>query len=387
MLIDWFDDYAITFPFRYNPESGGDLFVSSALRVRLSEVASNPLANDQRTRQLGRRLLLRSQHAVSAIEVSDNPNWSGPGVDEAAADAALSIIRRLSLNERNLSVNDDLSDPQGDVVILGGPVSSVFSRLVLGDGRGSPLLHGAHLPFEFDLNESEPPLRGTRPNWRVRRNGSALSFEEDFLLITCLPNPYGIGDERVVNVAGRHAGGTRAIDLVLTNEHIMLDLIARTEGQDGWQALVKVSSDGQRATNIVDAADVLGVTANFGQLRRLHAGKPFMSDLTGVTLHTDSGPRTNTPTRAETSLLGRDAFRAAPAPSKGANNMKDAAPFHIGPRDQNETPQAYARRRAWMVEKLDAATRPRALSREERLSEIQDMMQRVYGSDDENTEE
>ena len=113
------------------------------------------------------------------------------------------------------------------------------------------------LPVHFGNILSETPKVHERPPYQLIVDGApqrVVDGRDDFLVITSIPNVCSplnrIFDHRLVNIAGFHGAGMRAIDLVLQEEFLektyrrVSHLKQSTESTSfGWQALVRVEVD------------------------------------------------------------------------------------------------------------------------------------------------
>lgn len=268
------------------------LTVQTYLKRLLPDFSSVEVLTSDATelRDLGRRLLFTGNRGIAAIQASQHPFWNARFGDFAANDATASLIKHLtSPSGDHIKVAEQLSDAQGDVVVIGGPVSSIYSRLILGAGESSPLLASVP-PVSFGLRE--PLLKGklrqnadgsgALPDWDLLRDRLPIKSDKDFLLITSLPHFYSEFNERLINVAGRRGGGTRAIGLVLSRPRLLDRLYRRTRGMEAWQALFVVESDGETPYSVSDDPEVFPIRADFELLHRTHAGKPLLSDVEDV---------------------------------------------------------------------------------------------------------
>jgi hypothetical protein len=209
----------------------------------------------------------------------DNPYAPLPpgSMTAPTADALKSIFDHVGFESRHIQELKEThpSKIDGSILLLGGPVPNKLSRAILGKGHGSPLfLHALgkriDLPVHFANYLGDKLGPGNRPKYRIVVNGSSLQVAEegidDFLVITSIPNVCSVNFEtfkhRLVNVAGFHGGGMRAIDLVLEDEFLpklykQLSESPKLKGAPAWQALLRIEVDANNKSHprrIVDFA-------------------------------------------------------------------------------------------------------------------------------------
>lgn len=195
----------------------------------------------------------------------DNPYAEIGGITAPTKDALSSVFCNLggaSTNMRELKITGP-STIDGSLLLLGGPVPNPVSRSILGIGGGSPIFKQAlhkevRLPVSFSNIESFDPGPGKRPEYEILVNGKSLPIkkgEEDYLVITSMPNIYSstyFFRHRLMNVAGLHGGGTRAIDLVLNDEFLGklykdVNNTNKLKNAAAWQAVIKVKLDNENS--------------------------------------------------------------------------------------------------------------------------------------------
>ncbi len=229
----------------------------------------------------------------------DNPYSGIKGITPHVNVAYTSIISKLGFTEDRLQQISDLRTPRvdGSLLLLGGPVPNVFTKWIMGIGRGSPVLgrnsrNAYELPISFRNIFPHTPVVGERPKYEIVIEGRSLPDvnEQDYLVLTSIPNVfsngYGVFNHRIFIAAGLHGPGMRAAHLLL-NDPIALEEIFR-EARDyhrpdlGWQALVHVGK--------VDAAtsmphEIRGLAfrpikgLNFDAVRKKFENKPLKIDI------------------------------------------------------------------------------------------------------------
>jgi hypothetical protein len=111
---------------------------------------------------------------------------------------------------------------------------------VLGCGDKSPLF-GVVPPITFDwLSSEDQGLPVERSRWKVVVQGK--SSERDSLVITSIP--LDNDKDRLTIFSGLHSAGTRAIDLLLKDDALLWQLMAKTRKMPAWQAIIEVKADG-----------------------------------------------------------------------------------------------------------------------------------------------
>jgi hypothetical protein len=221
------------------------------------------LEKQQRHREMISELLFGNAHSQYYVPAFDNPYAPVGGMTLPTRDALNSIFQRIGFSPdqvRNLE-SPYTTKVDGTLVVLGGPVPNKLSRSIMGQGSGSPLFSDAmkkrvDLPVHFSNIVSEKQGVGNRPNYRIILKGQPLRAADegvdDFLVITSIPNvcspSYHAFNHRIVNIAGFHGAGMRAIDLVLESGfvekiHRGVTQSEALKGAPGWQALVRVEVD------------------------------------------------------------------------------------------------------------------------------------------------
>ena len=232
----------------------GRVEISKAIRARTDADSTISFLPLKESAQLGRALFLASSSRLSATLGNIHPQLRRGEIYDSTEDGWNSLIRRLQLGIPKVSEHlITTRNLEGSVIIVGGPVANLHSRLILGCGDVSPLL-GVKLPIRFDFGSRLEHAKnsGTEP-WRVVVDGRAS--ESECLVITSLP----MGNEdRAVVVAGLHGAGTRAIDLLLTSENQgLLDRLHRdTKDFAGWQAICRVFARDSETPAALDDFDV-----------------------------------------------------------------------------------------------------------------------------------
>lgn len=191
------------------------------------------------TALLGRSVLFghQSKH-ISGSLGRDHPLWKGQ-VHPSTLDGLESVIGRLCLGRIKPLQEMQAEIPPGSAVVTGGPVSTREARLIFGIGGTSPLL-GVRLPFSFRYWDRFPEAIETNAEpWELVVDGVPASSVKECLIITVLP----MGEvDRIVNIAGLHGAGTRAIDFILRNEKLLQRIERETRSLVGWQTFVEVKS-------------------------------------------------------------------------------------------------------------------------------------------------
>jgi hypothetical protein len=240
---------------------------------------------------LGKRFLLQGAKRVTGVYSASNPFAQPQSITDPTKYASQKLISNLDLVDSWRSTSNLTTlHPEDDIILMGGPVPNPYSRLILGVGRGSPILGLAsrdivQLPFTFDL---VTPLRegrfrqhsigaGKSPDWDLIVNGSRIREPGEYLLITSIPNVYA-EKGRIVIISGKGGPGTRAIDLVLRNRSLIEKLLKETKGFDGWQILIAVPSQEKEIPLELGTEDVQRIHFDFDKLRKEVAGSPLFSD-------------------------------------------------------------------------------------------------------------
>jgi hypothetical protein len=189
-----------------------------------------------------------------------------------------SFIGRLCLGQIKSVPEVDSQILEGSAVVFGGPVSTREARLIFGKGDASPLLRVA-LPFSFRYWDriAEAVESHTEP-WELIVDGVANPAVQECLIVTVLP----MGDkDRIVNIAGLCGAGTRAIDLVLRDQHLLERLERETRGLVGWQLFGEVFTDNETPKSLgeVKVREIKG--ADFDSVRYSVRSQLFLRDHAG----------------------------------------------------------------------------------------------------------
>jgi hypothetical protein len=271
----------------------------TAVRRLAQEEGSGRQFGD-RLATLGRRLFFKGSDKISGVSPAGNPYRPINAVPRPDYYATLTLLTRLGLSSGDIFISDEAASepPRGSVALIGGPVSNIYARRILGVGRGSPLLsvlspRDAHiLPITFDLIE---PIRtkrfvrldeviGPEPDWPLIVEGQRIESAPgtDNLLITSLPNVYSEfyeANNRIVVISGAHEAGTRALELLLLHDEMLNRLLAQTEDLPGWQALIPVTEvEGERPLTL-GKESVFPVSADFRSLHDRLRSRSFLDGL------------------------------------------------------------------------------------------------------------
>jgi hypothetical protein len=198
--------------------------------------------------ELARTLLFDVSSSISATLGQIHPQFRKGQFHPSTSHVLGSLITHLQLGSVRCVSQIHSTVLEGSLVVVGGPVSSLHARLILGCG-GPSSLFGVDLPIRFDCVSTAPALSDLNP-WKVVVEGR--SSQQECLVITSLPLD---SSDRLVVIAGLHSAGTRAVEFVLRNDQGILDHIYnRARHFVGWQALVEVKATGrQRPEGIADA--------------------------------------------------------------------------------------------------------------------------------------
>jgi hypothetical protein len=261
------------------------LFVNSLIRSsfdRQGLLSADPRPDQISIAELGRQFLFRGSNNIYGIPAVIDPSTQSSSIPQSHKTAINSIVRRLRLFGQ-IEIKDVTPPPDGSVILLGGPVANYYSRLVLGQGFGSPLLSlvGAQdsLPVVFHLGYQPTDLgRPTKKSdWHLVVQGKLISEPQEFLLIHSMPNPYSLTPERLVVIGGRHGHGTEAIDFVLRDARLLEKLARQTNDLPAWQALIPVTVGDQGPTSVGDCT-IFELSYDFARLGKLLETTPFLSD-------------------------------------------------------------------------------------------------------------
>lgn len=194
---------------------------------------------------------------------------------------AASTLERIGLSGvENLEIVNNLFFPeniQGNIVALGSPATNALTTGIM---QYRPFLkkpeHGFFrenktffdLPFEYYMNGKQL-LKDNRiykrrvlhdlkvgPNWGIYNNidnqliipktSESGILLNDYLLVTVLPNIYELKgvdtDSKIIIFGGAHGTGTKAIELLLSNNKILKKLVRQTKNIRYWQALIEIDS-------------------------------------------------------------------------------------------------------------------------------------------------
>jgi hypothetical protein len=234
----------------------GALCAAATLKLTLNEQQEEAKKSEQELRDLAFKFLFGESKTQYYVPSVNNPYNPIQGITPPTRDALTGIFSRLGLSKQQLREVNDPCTPtlDGSLLLLGGPVANIFTRQIMGTGRGSPLFSRAQgkpieLPLTFANVVSERIGVGHRPEYQIAVRGKPLSGLErsdcDFLLLTSMPNVfsphYGVFGHRIMVIAGWHGAGTRSIELVLKDAKLLAELSRKGGAYQGWQAIVKVS--------------------------------------------------------------------------------------------------------------------------------------------------
>ncbi len=233
------------------------LFAGSNLALNQLQRHSDEAKVALEQRELAFSLLFGQSDEQFIRTSTNNPYSITKGTTLPTFDALNSIMSNFSgidTHFKELRNEEVLSNVNGSIVLLGGPVANIYSRQVFGVGDGSLLFKRAYgrridLPVYFDNVLSKVSGPGTRPEYRVIADGRSIGVREtgdqNYLVLTSIPKVfskfYGIFDHRIVIVSGLNGVGTRAIHQVLRNPGMMDRLRKETIGMPAWQALIHVN--------------------------------------------------------------------------------------------------------------------------------------------------
>lgn len=278
--------------------------ISGGISASVSVIKATEDAEERRRKDEERQLLLASflfgdERATQFYWPGMNNPYSGcVGVTPHVQVAYQSIISRLGFTEQTITPVNDLRTPHvnGSLLLLGGPVPNIFTKWIMGIGRGSPVFSGikqsaAELPIIFkNIFPREPKLH-ERPNYEISIDGKMLpnvnGVGRDYLVLTSLPNVfsdhYGIFNHRIFIAAGLHGTGMRSVRLLLSNP-LLADLITSAQKYHtidrGWQALIAVKKDGDS----IEPADfgehkfIPVDQINFDKVRKRFEKRPLVID-------------------------------------------------------------------------------------------------------------
>lgn len=230
--------------------------------------------SEQQRAAIAREVLFGLSPNISGILGCDHPFYKKGVVDPSMIDGYVSLIRRLHLGNVEPVPLTELKTKElrGSAAIIGGPVANAHARLILGKGEESPLL-GIRLPLMFDLSKMDEAMRRREKLWRLIVAGNSRPLEE-CLVITVLP--MGSSD-RIVNIAGLHSPGTRAIDLVLQSDRVLGTLQRETRDIAGWQALIEVTTSNDAPIEL-GTVSVFPLDADFSTQKNNFRSALLMND-------------------------------------------------------------------------------------------------------------
>lgn len=207
---------------------------SEVVRTGASNLAPFPL---REIAALGRKVLFGESNRLSGRIGLHHPFYDGRA-HPSTIDGLNSLVGRLCLGEiQGREIDPDIRE--GSAVVLGGPVSTWEARLIFGKGETSPLI-GVPLPFSFEYRDQMVEAIQSRIEpWELVVEGARTPSVKECCIVTVLP--MGAGD-RIVNIAGLHGAGTRAIDFVLRDGRLLETIERQTRGLVGWQLFVEVHS-------------------------------------------------------------------------------------------------------------------------------------------------
>lgn len=231
------------------------------------------------------------------IPGTNNPYSGITGVTPHVGYALESILTKLGFSHHNVECIDCPQTPRldGSVLMLGGPVPNVFSRQIMGIGRGSPVFSKAsgktvELPVSFRNILTSTPAVGARPQYELVVNGRSLRGADrsgsDYLVLTSIPNifshGYGVFNHRILIAAGLHGAGMRAVHLLLDRQpEVLNDIFQKSREyrrpEQGWQALIRVDNVDIRDGIAGKLAEwrVFPLKLNFDQARRAFEKKNY----------------------------------------------------------------------------------------------------------------
>ncbi|MFA6207218.1 MAG: hypothetical protein WC689_13470 [Methylocystis sp.] len=207
-------------------------------------------------REFAKELLLGDGPNYFYRTATNNPYSYATGTTAPTRDALNSVMGVYELDgikftEVDRCIDVDIID--GTLVLLGGPVSNMYSRQILGVGDKSYLFSSAlkksvNLPIYFENILSAHPSPGHKPNYRIVFDGRRIScntVDTNYLVITSFPNvfspSYGVFNHRILVLSGLNGSGTRAIKNIIENPTIVNILHEKSKNYDGWQALIKIT--------------------------------------------------------------------------------------------------------------------------------------------------
>lgn len=232
-------------------------------------------------------LFVKGATRVSGILA--DPNWiydDERQVNKGSRAAKDSFVKWLGIN--NFLISEDRLSvlPDGLVVLFGGPKTNVYSRAILGTGRGSPLIRAlwpdesAILPFMFDLENPLEGREGGEQGWRVLCDGEPDDSLNDCLIMTSIPNPYSASEEtgdRILVFAARHRAGMIAAEYIFRNPKLLSRLENITRRWRAWQALIPIETDDLQTPRAIGPERVAPL-AMFDRAQERLKGLPFLSN-------------------------------------------------------------------------------------------------------------
>lgn len=247
-----------------------------ALALQAQDKLEQYLNARGKNRSLTRHLLFGSAEKILFKTSTNNPYAFRDGPTAPTLDALNSMTEFYTDDTtkfKPLAQMPAVSEIDGSLVLLGGPVANLYSRQIFGVGHGSYFLERAlgkkeNLPIYFDnILTADPHKPGKRPNYTVviankYRIECGTPFS-NYLVLTSLPNifsnRYGSFElnsgDRITIISGLNGNGTRAIKSLLHDEKAV-DVLATKVGRfEAWQALLKVeiqnlSADDMRIVDV-----------------------------------------------------------------------------------------------------------------------------------------
>jgi hypothetical protein len=238
---------------------------------------------------LGNDLLFKELKQFSAELARANPYYGDSSGPSPSSQYALrSALNRLGLSSPAETVSNLITQAEGSLVFFGGPNNNAYSRAILGTGDGSPLLQLIEpktkgiLPCMFRTTGAPELGMGREPKWDFLINGERVTWPDDCLVITVMPNPYSVlrrpGD-RIVVLAGRYRASMYAIDHVLSDYKLLRQLAKETRNWTAWQAAIRVHSNDLEAPSSLGEAKAFRIETNFEDVNvRGFAGQPLLSN-------------------------------------------------------------------------------------------------------------
>lgn len=234
--------------------------------------------------ELRRRFLLGSNTQFSVLPGIGAPFHPTNDIHPASQAQLDSITKHLNLLDR-IERRDflDVSKMVGDWVSIGGPVNNYVARNILGVGGLSPLFsfaegpENATPPVRFDITRHLARFaRGEKPkiDWDLLVGDGELEkrvSSGDCILITSIPDPYQ-SNARALNIASMFAPGALALDNILQDWRLMENIMKRTKGFVGWQALIPVKVVDERPVGF-EEAKIFQIRVDFDKLREVMSAR------------------------------------------------------------------------------------------------------------------